>query len=117
VVIRAKNNKNNSIKAIKKTINKQDPIEIWNNETRFESVKICESTFEIDKVEQPLRFIKYALKYPDGKHSQIMIVTTCMEMSLKTLFKMIQARWNIENSMFNNLKTKCGLEQPATYRV
>ena len=54
------------------------------------------STFEMDKVVQSLRFKKYALKYPDSKHSQIMIVTTCIEMSLKTLFKMIQARWYIE---------------------
>jgi len=33
-----------------------------------------------------------------------------MEMSLKTLFKMIRVRWDIENSIFNNLKTRCGLE-------
>jgi hypothetical protein len=39
-----------------------------------------------------------------------MIVTTCMKMSLQTLFKMIRARWDIENSTFNNLKTECGLE-------
>ncbi len=39
-----------------------------------------------------------------------MIVTTCMEMGLKTLFKMIRARWDIENSIFNNLKTECGIE-------
>jgi hypothetical protein len=31
-------------------------------------------------------------------------------MSLKTLYKTIKARWDIENSIFNNLKTECGLE-------
>jgi hypothetical protein len=31
-------------------------------------------------------------------------------MSLKTLYKIIKARWDIENSIFNNLKTECGLE-------
>ena len=39
-----------------------------------------------------------------------MIVTSRMDLGLKTLFKMIRARWNIENSIFNNLKTECGLE-------
>ena len=33
-----------------------------------------------------------------------------MNLGLKTLFKMIRARWDIENSIFNNLKTECGLE-------
>lgn len=37
-----------------------------------------------------------------------MIVTSCMNMSLKTLFKMIRARWDVEN-VFNNLKTECNL--------
>lgn len=39
-----------------------------------------------------------------------MIVTTCKDMALKTLFKIIRARWDIENSIFNNLKCECGLE-------
>ena len=64
----------------------------------------------MDNVKQPLRFAKFAMKHKDGKRSQIMIVTSCMDMSLKTLFKMIRARWDIENSIFNNLKTECGLE-------
>jgi len=110
VIVRAKENNITSLKQIKKKTNKQDPIEIWNNENRFKSVKIYESTFHMNNVEQELRFVKFAMKFPDGKRSQILIVTTCMEMSLKTLFKMIRARWDIENSIFNNLKTKCGLE-------
>jgi hypothetical protein len=59
---------------------------------------------------KPLRFIKFAMKEKDNRRSQIMIVTTCMEMNLKTLFKIIRARWNIENPIFNNLKNECGLE-------
>ena len=42
--------------------------------------------------------------------AQVMIVTTCMDMALKTLFKIIRARWDIENSIFNNLKRECGLK-------
>ena len=64
----------------------------------------------MDKVEEQLRFVKYTMKCPNKKRSQIMIVTTCMNMSLKTLFKIIRARWHIENSIFNNLKNEYGLE-------
>ena len=31
-------------------------------------------------------------------------------MTLKILFKIIRVRWDIENSIFNNLKRDCGLE-------
>jgi len=64
----------------------------------------------MDNVDQSLRFVKFAMKYKDKKRTQIMIVTTCMDMTLKTLLKIIRARWDIENSIFNNLKTGCGLE-------
>ena len=50
------------------------------------------------------------MKYPNKKRSQSMIVTACMNMSLKTLFKMIKARWDIENCIFNNLKNECNLD-------
>ena len=109
VVVRVKKNKNNSIKQVKKEANKQDPIEIWSEEKRFESIKVYESKFMMNNVGQSLRFVKFEIKYPDKKRSQIMIVTTNMDMSLKTLFKMIKARWNIENCTFNNLKNECNL--------
>src|SRR5659263_767998 len=64
----------------------------------------------MDSVEQPLRFVKFAIKHKDKQRTQIMIVTTCMDMALKTLFKIIRARWDIENSIFNNLKSECGLD-------
>ena len=40
-----------------------------------------------------------------------------MEMELKTLFKIIRARWDIENSIFDNLKTECGLEHCYVHGV
>ena len=66
----------------------------------FVNIKIYEYEFMMDNVDQPLRFIKYILKYPNKKRSQIMIVTTNMDMSLKTLFKMIRARWDVENCIY-----------------
>ena len=64
----------------------------------------------MDKVLEPLRFVKYTMKCPNKKRSHIMIVTTCMNMELKTLFKVMRACWDSENSIFNNLKKECGLE-------
>jgi hypothetical protein len=64
----------------------------------------------MDKVGCPLRFVKYEMKRFNGKYSQILIVTSCMGMQLETLFKMIRGRWDIENSVFNNLQRECGLE-------
>ena len=75
----------------------------------LKKIEVYESVFTMDKVLEPLRFVKYTMKYQNKKSSQIMIVTTCMNMTLKTLFKIIRARWDIENSIFNNLKKECGL--------
>ena len=110
VVVRAKNNNNSSIRKVKSKVNKQDSIETWTDEKGFEEVEVYESAFTMGNVLQPLRFVKFAMKRPNNKRSQIMIVTTCMDMGLKTLFKIIRARWYIENSIFNNLKKECGLE-------
>lgn len=107
-IVRAKNNNNKSLRQVKKKVNKLEPIEVWNSEKGFEKVKIYESTFTMDNV--PLRFMKFTMKYPNQKRSQIMIMTTLMGMPLKTLFKIIRARWDIENSIFNNLKSECGLD-------
>ena len=110
VIVRTKNNKNNSVREVKKKVNKSEIVEVWADEKGFEKIEVYESVFIIDKVLEPLRFAKYTMKYPNKKWSQIMSVTTCMNMQLKTLFKIIRARWNIENSIFNNSKIECGLE-------
>jgi hypothetical protein len=109
-VVRVKNNKNDSVREIRKQVNKSDEIEIWTNIKGYENVKVYEGHFDMKNVEKPLRFIKFLMKKPDGRRSQIMIVTTCVEMKLRTLFEIIKARQDIENSVFHNLKTECGLE-------
>jgi hypothetical protein len=109
-IIRAKNNNNNSLRLVKKKAYKTETIEVWVDEQGLEKVEVYESTFTMDNIEQPLRFVKFAMKHKDKKRTQIMIVTTCMDMARKTLFKIIRARWDIENSIFNNLKRECGLE-------
>ena len=109
-IVRAKNNNNKSLRLAKKAANKTEPAEVWEDEKGFEKVEVHQSTFTMDNVEQPLRFVKFAIKHQNKLRTQIMIVTTCMDMTLKTLFRIIRARWDIENSIFNNLKRECGLE-------
>jgi hypothetical protein len=61
--------------------------------------------FEMSNVKEPLRLVKFTIKKSDSSRSQIIIVTT-----LKTLYKMIKARWNIENSIFSNMKAEYHLD-------
>ena len=109
-IIRAKNNNNKSLRFAKKLANRTEVIEVWVDEHGFEKVEVYQATFTMDNVVQPLHFVKFAIKHNNKLRTQIMIVTTCMDMELKTLFKIIRARWDIENSVFNNLKRECGLE-------
>jgi hypothetical protein len=109
-IVRAKNNNNKSLRLAKKTANKTAAVEVWVDEQGFEKVEVYQSTFTMDNVEQRLRFVKFAIKHKNTQRTQIMIVTTCMDMVPRTLFKIIRARWDIENSIFNNLKRECGLE-------
>lgn len=46
----------------------------------------------------------------EGELTTAKRLTTCMNTNLKTLFKIIRARQEIENSIFHNLKTECGME-------
>lgn len=94
-IVRAKNNNNNSLRLVKKKANKSEAVDVWEDEKGFEKVEVYESTFTMDNMEQPLRFVEFAIKHKDKKRSQIMIVTTCMDMALTTLFKIIRARWDM----------------------
>jgi hypothetical protein len=109
-VVRVKNNNVECIREIRKQVNKSNEVAIWGDIKGYESVKVYEGTFNMNNVEKPLKFVKFLMKKSDGKRSQIMIVTTYLEMDLSMLFKIIRARQDIENSIFHNLKTECGLE-------
>jgi len=78
-IVRAKNNNNNSLRLARKTVNKTEVVEFWECEKGFEKVEVYESTFTMDNVEPPLRFVKFAIKHTNKQHTQIMIVTTCMD--------------------------------------
>ena len=106
-VIRVRDNCNLAIRKVKKITNKKKSVKYWNDgEYKIEAY---ESLFFMDGVESPLRFFKFAKKKRNGKRSQVLIVTTAMDMRIKTVYKIIKARWHIENRVFNNLKTYANL--------
>jgi len=106
-VIRVKKSYILSVKKVKRITNKKECIIEWSdNDYR---IKATESIFHMPGVEQPLRYIKYAKKHIKGDRSQVLIVTTAMNMNAKTVYKIMKARWNIENRVFNNLKNNANL--------
>lgn len=89
-IIRVKKNNNNSIRHVKRTVNKKEKTEIWENET--EIIEVYEETFYMSGVEQPLRYVKYAKKKDQKDRTQNLIVITCLDLLLKTVHKIIKAR-------------------------
>jgi predicted transposase YbfD/YdcC len=106
-VIRVKKNNNNSIKEVKRSVNKKEVSEIWDNKS--EKIFVSEEIFYMKGVDKPLRYVKFTKRKSGLEYSQILIVTTCTEMKLKTLYKIIKARWEIENGIFNTLKNEASL--------
>jgi len=111
-IVRVKKTTNLSLKAVKYATNKKDCV------LRFiedgYTIEVYESTFYMNDMEDPIRYIKYAKeKKVDGeiKHTQMLIITTCMDMKLESLYRIIRARWDIENKTFNNLKNNANLSQ------
>jgi len=53
---------------------------------------VYEEEFYMSGVEKTLRYIKYSNKKENKERSQILIVNTCLNIPLKTLYKIIKAR-------------------------
>ncbi|MCA1072495.1 transposase [Clostridium bowmanii] len=116
-VVQVKKNNINSIKEIKSEINKEEITENWYDEDKKLEVKVYEKSLHMNNVDEPLRFIKFTKKKNDKKYSQILLITTSFEIPLKVLYKIISARWDIENSVFNNLKTHCALDRCFVHNI
>jgi len=106
-VIRVKDNYNLSIREVKKITNKKESIKHWCDDNC--KIKAYESMFSMDGVDQPLRYVKFAKRNKNGDRSQVLIVTTAVDISVKILYTIMKARWNIENRVFNNLKNNANL--------
>ena len=53
--------------------------------------------------------IKIAKKNENGSRTQTLLMTTSMTISTKTIYMIMKSRWDIENSVFNNLKNNANL--------
>jgi len=109
-VVHVKENNISSIKEIKSKINKSKSKAEWRNSKRSCVVKAYEEGFKMDGVTRTLRFVKFSKKTPEGKYSQVLVVTTDFDIPLHTLYKIMHKRWDIENSTFNKLKTYASLD-------
>ena len=106
-VIRVKKSYILSVKKVKRITNKKDYIHEWQDNNY--NIKASESIFHMPGVDKPLRYVKFAKRNKNGDRSQVLIVTTAMDMNIKTIYRIMKARWNIENRVFNNLKNNANL--------
>ena len=109
-IVNVKDNNITSIKEVKTKINKSDVKQGWDDEKRGCQVNAYEEAFKLDEVTDPLRFVKFSKKSKQGNYTQVLLVTTDFNIPLQTLYKMMHMRWDIENSLFNKLKTYGALE-------
>jgi hypothetical protein len=70
----------------------------------------------MDDIAIHLRFVKFSKKYGKERYSQVVLITSDFSVPLQTLYKMMHMRWDIENSIFNKLKTYCALE-PVLFMI
>lgn len=106
-VIRIKDSRNLSIKRAKKITNTKHSVKCW-YDGEYE-ITAYESVFTMDGAKAPLRYVKFEKLKSNGDRSQVLIVTTALDMNLKTVYRIMKARWNIENCVFNNLKNHANL--------
>ncbi len=72
-IVRVKGNNINSLKEIKKQVNKSEPVVEWTNDASYEWVKVYEGFFRMQNVEKELRFVKFHMK----DHEKIFAVNDC----------------------------------------
>ena len=106
-VIRVKKSHILSINKVKKETNLKNHTHAWQDGNL--RIRTYESLFYMDGVERPLRYIKIAKKNENGNRTQVLLMTTSMTISTKTIYKIMKSRWDIENNVFNNLKNNANL--------
>jgi len=93
-IIRVKKSYNLTINNVKAVTNKKDIVVEWYDDKY--RIRAYDSILNLPGVKQPLRYVKFAKKHKNGDHSQMLVVTTAKYMGIKTVYRIIKARWNIE---------------------
>ena len=113
-VVRVKDMRLNILKNAKAALKNSTANITWifqKTSTTKVTISVWETYVKMKGVTEPLRFIKFLEKTTDcntnkSKYNQVFIITTAYDMDLKTLHKIIHARWGIENNIFRQLKTE-----------
>lgn len=112
-VVRVKNKNLLIYKAAKASFKNRTADEIFefSDSTSKTKISAWETTVKMKSVNEPLRYVKFLKKVTNTrtnkrKYTQICIITTSHTIPLETLFKIIKARWQVENNVFRQLKTQ-----------
>jgi len=113
-VIRVKDERLKMVKKSKELFEKAPATKEWiiegTTKDKYTIVKSWdEPEMEMTNLEMKIRFVKYVLEIHDNDKVEfrvIQIITTNKKMTVETLLKMIQKRWDIENCIFHQLKTE-----------
>lgn len=107
-VIRLKDNRKKLIEDAEGLYKMQKPEKI---ETKNKKEINCWSEI-LEYKNMKLKVVKFKEKYKKGKETKedtIFVVSTDLNMSNRTINKIIHERWDIENEGFNELKNQCNM--------
>jgi len=113
-VVRVKDMRLNIVKDAKAALKNRTANITWifqKTSTTKVTISVWQTYVKMKGVTEPLRFIKFLEKTTDcntnkSKYNQMFIITTAHDIAVKTLYKIIHARWGIENNIFRQLKTE-----------
>lgn len=92
-IVRVKKTTNLSLKEVKRETNKTNSVLKFIEDGH--AIEVYESTFYMNDMEEPIRYIKCSKEKKDcdrTERTQMLIITTCMDMKLETLYRMIRSR-------------------------
>jgi hypothetical protein len=113
-VVRVKDRRLNIVKDALRLFKNRKEDKSWEFEktkNKIIQIKAWAAEIEMAGVEGTIKFVRFVEKILDkstGKTEQkeIWIITTAKHVELETLWKIIHARWGIENNIFHQLKTE-----------
>jgi len=113
-VVRVKDERLNIVKVALRLFQYRQCDEEWSfykNKNIEVTIYAWHGNVEMKGVAGTVRFVKFLevtrnLITEKEKISEVWIITTSKQLSLETLWKIIHARWGIENNIFRQLKTE-----------
>jgi hypothetical protein len=113
-VVRVKDERLKIVKKAREIFDKSKHEQSWDfskDKNNITHVYAYQTSVEMQGVGAPVRFVQFIevkenLKSGKKSTSKIWIITTSNVLTLETLWKIIHARWGIENNVFRQLKTQ-----------